>query len=322
MKVLCYLCCALCLCVFSLSAQASSFSKDIFASDISLNMASSVQTDAVKYASVNFISRRSNIKMNDVSEGDDLDNAPIKQVECPAGTENIGNICVNVTACKKDFPLPSASKNVGVYVTKNCGSKGIGYCYTSCQTGWDHSDCNCNAVDCTGFPLFTTSGSNCDGIAFCKSGNTYKYKCTSCPMGYDLSNNKCVNANCSTNGSTTPPDHCTAVTVGKVGEDYCYECTACEDGYTLNSGACSPNTCSYSKNASIANCISHTVTRTGTDLCYQCTACATGYTLNTANTVCEANTCPKDSSTSMSATFTGDSISVSKVGTEYCYTKQ
>ena len=339
MKVLNCLCCFVCALLYHNAAQAyfspshmdTSLIEKIktepntepkLSSGISLNVASSVQTDAVKYASVSFISRRSNIKMNDVSEGDDLDEKPINKVECPSGQENVDGVCVNVTACKKEFPLSSASKGVGSYVTKNCGSKGIGYCYTSCQTGWTHSGCNCNAVDCTGYPLEKTAGKNCDGIAHCKSGDTYVYKCTSCPMGYKLSNNKCIDKVCGDLGatySTKVADHCTSVSVGKIGETYCYSCNTCEDGYTLANGSCGPNSCSYSKNASIANCIKHSITRTGTDLCYECTECENGYTRNGAHTACTANTCPSGSSTSLSSSFKCNSVSVTRTGTSFCY---
>ena len=210
-------------------------------------------------------------------------------------------------------------------MTKNCGSQGTGYCYSTCQTGWHKSgNCDCEPNDCSGYVLSTTVGMNCDGIASCKSGDTYVYKCTGCAPGYKLNDakNQCVNQVCGdigTNYSTTIVDHCTSISVGKIGETYCYLCSECEDGYSLSNGTCGANICSYSTNASVANCISHSVTRTGLDLCYQCTACETGYTLS--NNTCSANTCSEGSSTSLTTDFyCANGASVAKVGTNYCYT--
>ena len=273
-----------------------------------------------KYAAVSFISKKSTI--NSDASGDDLDSMPIKETSCPTGQTKVDGICIDVAACNTSFPLTSVSSKIGSYVTKNCGSKGIRYCYTSCQSGWTHSGCSCTPVDCSEYPLLTNKNQNCNGLKSCKTGDTYKYKCTSCALGYKLNNNMCIAKNCSdysTMYATSVTAHCTAIVAGKAGEGYCYDCTGCEDGWTLsNTHTCTVNTCNY-KTSSITNCIKHTITRTGTDLCYECTACELGYSLNDGHTTCTANSCPTGSSTSFSTVQNCPAVSVTKAGTNFCY---
>ena len=96
-----------------------------------LSISGLAKTDlAVKYAGVSFIFKsKKNVSVD--SNNTNLDTKPIEETKCPEGQENVGGICTDVAACKEAFPLSSADKGVGSYVTKNCGSQGIGYCYTS-----------------------------------------------------------------------------------------------------------------------------------------------------------------------------------------------
>lgn len=325
MKVLYYLCCALSLTTFVIPAHAAvNLSEGTSSSQkfqkLSDSYLSSIST---KYAGVSFISSsRKRLTINDDADGNILSTKPIEETKCEAGKENVNGACINVTDCKAAFPLTSASKTIGFYVSKDCGSKGIGYCYSTCQAGWYKSgDCECKQNDCSGFVLETTVGKNCNGTASCKSGETYVYKCTDCAPGYKLNGARCVDKVCGdlgANYSTTIVDHCTSISVGKIGETYCYMCSTCEDGYTVSGGTCIADTCSYSKNASIANCIKHSVRRTGLDLCYECTECENGYSLNDAHTVCSPKTC-SGGSTSLSTGYNCSSVAVTKVGTGFCY---
>ncbi|MBQ8465053.1 MAG: hypothetical protein IJ545_03490, partial [Alphaproteobacteria bacterium] len=126
------------------SAQASiNFSEDTSSQNILQNKSGSkLSAGYIKYAAVNFISKRSGITSD--ASGDDLDSMPIKETSCPTGQTKVDGICIDVAACNTSFPLTSVSSKIGSYVTKNCGS-GNRYCYTSCQTGWTHSGCNCTA---------------------------------------------------------------------------------------------------------------------------------------------------------------------------------
>lgn len=276
-----------------------------------------------KYAAVNFITKRNNIS-TDITTGDDLANNPIKETSCPSGQEKVNGICTDVSACKSSFPLSSADSTVGTFVKKDCGSKGIGYCYTGCQTGWVHSGCQCTAEDCSNFPLSDTNKQNCNGITSCKTGNTYKYKCTGCATGYKLlSSGVCTESACSEYGAGyygTQTEHCKTSDVKRNGELHCYKCTACEDGWELSSstGLCSEVKCSYTT-AQISNCIKYqSITRSGTNFCYRCETCADGYTKNSTGTACSAKTCTSGYSSSVS-NFNCSSVAVYKAGTGFCY---
>ena len=131
MKIIYSLYCLLGIMLYQGEAQAYSLDNSL---DLSDKQISNESTSYQKMAAVNFISRKSS-KTSDVSEGDDLDNAPIKETECPEGYDLVNGVCMNVKACKEAFPLSSASNKVGFYVTKDCGGTKR-YCYTSCATGY------------------------------------------------------------------------------------------------------------------------------------------------------------------------------------------
>lgn len=288
-----------------------------------LNISDFTETGlAVKYAGVSFIfNSKKNVSVD--SNNTNLDTKPIEETKCPEGQENVGGICTDVAACKEAFPLSSADKGVGSYVTKNCGSQGIGYCYTSCQTGWKKSGCSCNAVDCSDYPLSTSSKTNCDGVKSCKTGNTYMYKCTGCAPGYSLNKSGvCVDKGCNDYGDgylKTLTEHCSSFSLGNVGETYCYKCSACEDGWELSDEdyTCKEKTCS-NKSSYIEYCTSGSITRTGTSLCYECTSCANGYSLNSDGN-CVASTCGSGKQSTMNGLQNCSEVSLSKNGTSFCY---
>ena len=276
-----------------------------------------------KYASVSFISRRSNIKSGDVGEGDDLENNPIKKTDCPSGYEKVNGVCIDVTACNNSFPLTSVKKTIGSYVTKDCGS-GSRYCYISCQTGWVHSGCNCTAADCSSFPL-STSGNNCNGIKSCKTGDSYKYRCTGCATGYKLTDSGiCVEQACSEYGagySGSSVVHCKTSDIKRNGEKHCYKCTACEDGWVLGTDfTCSAKPCSdYGAgygSSQVANCVAHETKKSGDNFCYKCSSCGEGWKLDGSGK-CVAKGC----STGYTSTLTANckTPATEKNGNGYCY---
>lgn len=271
-------------------------------------------------ASVNFIVNKSEITQTDSSNLE----KPISETTCPTGYEKVGGICMDVNACETAFPLTSASDKVGSYVTKDCGTKGTRYCYTSCQTGWEKSGCECKAVDCSGFPFSESNGHHCNGIKSCKTGSNYKYQCTDCVDGYTLSSGSCVDKACSDHGTgyySPVTDNCTSVKIGKTGDTYCYKCTKCKEGWTLNETnyKCDKNSCDYSTSR-ISNCIKYaSITKTGSGLCYKCSTCADGYTLNTAGTACSSINCSTGYTTGMTNLSHCTNASTHVAGTSYCH---
>ena len=271
-------------------------------------------------ASVNFIVNKSEITQTDSSNLE----KPISETTCPTGYEKVGGICMDVNACETAFPLTSASNKVGSYVTKDCGTKGTRYCYTSCQTGWEKSGCECKAVDCSGFPFSESNGHHCNGIKSCKTGSNYKYQCTDCVDGYTLSSGSCVDKACSDHGTgyySPVTDNCTSVKIGKTGDTYCYKCTKCKEGWTLNETnyKCDKNSCDYSTSR-ISNCIKYaSITKTGSGLCYKCSTCADGYTLNTAGTACSSINCSTGYTTGMTNLSHCTNASTHVAGTSYCH---
>ena len=324
MKVLYYLCTVLCMIMCNTSAQASiNFSEDTSSQNILQNKSGSkLSAGYIKYAAVNFISKRSGITSD--ASGDDLDSMPIKETSCPTGQTKVDGICIDVAACNTSFPLTSVSSKIGSYVTKNCGS-GNRYCYTSCQTGWTHSGCNCTANDCAGFPL-STSSNNCNGVKSCKTGDSYKYKCTGCATGYTLTDaGTCVSTACHTYGAgylDASTAHCKKNDIKRNGEQHCYKCTECEDGWVLGSDfACSAKPCSdygatYSSSQT-PNCVAHETKKSGDNFCYRCSTCGEGWKLNTSTYKCEAKGC----STGFSSTAIQHckSSTTEKNGNNFCY---
>ena len=328
MKVLYSLCCFVCAMLYNNAAQAyfspyHTGTPPIEKTETKPNAEPKLSSAGyIKYAAVNFISKRSGITSD--ASGDDLDSMPIKETSCPTGQTKVDGICIDVAACNTSFPLTSVSSKIGSYVTKNCGS-GNRYCYTSCQTGWTHSGCNCTANDCAGFPL-STSSNNCNGVKSCKTGDSYKYKCTGCATGYTLTDaGTCVSTACHTYGAgylDASTAHCKKNDIKRNGEQHCYKCTECEDGWVLGSDfACSAKPCSdygatYSSSQT-PNCVAHETKKSGDNFCYRCSACGEGWKLNTSTYKCEAKGC----STGFSSTAIQHckSSTTEKNGNGFCY---
>ena len=90
------------------------------------------------------------------------------------------------TACSEDFKLSACDSSLGT--CSECGGK---YKYTKCNSGWTLSSGNCVASSCDGYP-FSSPPSGCNSYSSCKSGNSSKYRCSSCPNGcYELYNGRC-----------------------------------------------------------------------------------------------------------------------------------
>ena len=305
------------LCVLLCANSGKAYQRD-FSSE---NFVSEAKESYVQYAAVNFIVKRSTVT-NDAN-GNDLDNSPIKEGKgCPSGESLVDGQCINVSACNNSFPLTSADSKIGSYVTKNCGS-GNRYCYTSCATGWKKNGCSCEAGDCSSFPFSESKGHNCNGTASCKTGNNYRYKCTNCTTGYNLTaGGTCTDKACSEYGSGyfgEPTAHCKASDVKRNGEKHCYKCTACEDGWDLSNGVCSETKCSYTK-SQVSHCSSYnTIYKSGDGMCYRCSACEDGYTLNGTGTACTAKTCTNGYAAGSTNLSRCTSASSYKGGENYCH---
>ena len=293
--------------------------------DNSLNLNDKqISTDEASYqkmASVSFISRRSNSKTNDVSEGDDLENSPIKKTDCPSGYEKVNGVCTNISACSSAFPLTSANSKIGSYVTKDCG-KGNRYCYTSCATGYTRDGCECKPVDCSGFPFSESNGHHCNGVKSCKTGEVFKYKCTSCETGYDLSGSVCNNKACASGYYSSVTSNCAKVDTAKTGEALCYKCLECRQGWTLNTDnyTCTENSCGSGYTTTmISHCVKYaSVSKTGPNTCYKCTTCAPGYNLNSTGTSCDAQSSCNSGYEKSHNLYQCTSVSTHLAGTTVC----
>ncbi|MBQ8465950.1 MAG: hypothetical protein IJ545_08085 [Alphaproteobacteria bacterium] len=249
-----------------------------------------------------------------------LNDGTDKTQDCPSGQEKVGGECIDADTCASTFTLTTINKNAGTYVTKDCGSKGTRYCYTSCRTGWVRNGCSCDAVDCNGFPHSVSSGQHCNGVKSCKTGDSYKYKCTACETGYELdtSTGVCKEKSCGRDYKTSITPNCTEVDTDKAGDNLCYKCKKCKEGWTLTSEfTCSENSCGTTTTM-IEHCVVYeSVTKTGANICYKCKTCAPGYELNSTGTACSAKKADTGYSTGTTCFSNCTSISTQMAGTEF-----
>ena len=186
------------------------------------------------------------------------------------------------------------------------GEKKYFGCNECKQPGYVLSQRKCVLNQCEGYRFTNKIISGCKQVSeVCYSGDTAKYKCTTCYNGYVKNNNGECNKTCTYTKTSLPTNcklaaSCVLESATESRTYYNSSCTTCNTGYELKQGAC-VKSCTYTQTSLPANCKT-AASCTGTDAktyyATTCTTCNAGYELK--NGSCVAKSCTGYTSTSSS----------------------
>ena len=255
------------------------------------NVGSKPKSSYQKYAAIYFIAHDSEIR-NTKPE--------TLKATCPDGYKYYHGYCKKNCANGYQLTASQISSRKGRYDSEPCNSE-IRYAYISCNLGWklNSSTRNCDEVSCEGYPL--NSPSICASSDYKKCGEYYRYKCTSCPEGYELElsggGQICIEKPC--DRQVYPYSQEPSASAGPVifckdstGTHWGY--TKCNDGWYASGAQCFENTCDgyTSTNYTINKCLAVSSCQKGEKAVYKCDTCQKGYQIGNNGGSCDIIICP------------------------------